>query len=146
MRRASLTLMLLAAYLLSPSLADACECVCTKHWNTSPLAMKRHSSAVFVGEILEVRELTEAEKTSDPIGYAIRMRVERYWKGVETKEVVVRSRLGCCSPQMWDIGRKYLVYGVGKILATTCTRTMPLEDAKDDLQALGPAKTLAQAR
>jgi hypothetical protein len=103
--------------------------------------MKHHAKAVFIGEVLEVGEATKAEREEYSNSYIVRMGVEGYWKGIESGEVNVETDLTGCGPNL-RVGKKYLVYGMGKRLNTSCTRTRMLEDAEKDLRALGRAKEL----
>jgi len=103
--------------------------------------MKHHAKAVFIGAVVEVREATKAEREEYSNFYIVRMRAERYWKGIESGEVNVETDLTGCGPNR-KVGTKYLVYGMGKRLNTSCTRTRMLEDAEKDLRALGRAKEL----
>ena len=104
--------------------------------------MKRHASAIFVGQVLEVRVATDVEFKRYLDRHLIRFRVEQYWKGIKTEEVIISGlgQLSCCNVQL-NVGEKYLIYAVGKAMTTTCTRTMGIEHAADDMKALGPAKT-----
>jgi len=127
--------------LVAPALASACSCTCKKVGDGGPLAMERHSAAVFVGQAIEVTEPTEAERQKNYYGVGVKFRVERYWKGVKTQEiVVVHTRFWCCHPAL-NPGKRYLVYAIGKNLETGCTRTVPIERAEEDLRVLGPGKS-----
>ena len=105
--------------------------------------MKHHAKAVFIGEVLEVRVATKAEREEYSNFYIVRMRVERYWKGIKSREVTVETDLTGCGPNL-QVGEKYIVYGIGKRLNTSCTRTRKLGDAKKDLEALGRGKEFIQ--
>jgi hypothetical protein len=85
--------------------------------------MRHHAKAVFVGEVLEVRE---SKQTDEVTPYAVRFRVERYWKGVETNEITVHTDLHGCGPNL-EVGNEYLVYAMSKQLETGCTRTRKIE-------------------
>jgi hypothetical protein len=98
-----------------------------------------HAKAVFVGEVLEVRAATKAELEQYSNSFIVRMRVERYWKGIKSGEVTVETDMFGCGPNL-EVGAKYLVYGIGKRLNTGCTGTRKLENADKDLKALGPCK------
>jgi hypothetical protein len=132
---------LIVAALLTPTLVSACTCVCKTYGDGSPMAMKHHSAAVFVGEVLDVAAPT-SESMKGYFGFAVKFRVERYWKGVKTQEITVYMSLSCCGSPHPEIGNKFLVYAVGKMLETGCTRTRPLDAVADDLRALGPAKRM----
>lgn len=144
MKSAFLPLTLLAAALLAPSFANACSCTCKSYGDGSPLAMKRHSAAVFVGEVIDVRGPTDAESRKGYFGVGVTFRVERYWKGVKTQEITVHTRLLCCNPTL-DEGNRYLVYAVGRKLETGCTRTAPIANADEDLRSLGPGRSFNES-
>jgi hypothetical protein len=129
-------MLLIAVALFGPSLVSACTCICKTYGDGSPLAMKHHSAGVFVGEVLNIEGQEEGY-----FGIVVKFRVERYWKGVKTQEINVRMSYTCCSTLHPEVGRKYLVYAVGKRLETVCTRTRLLEAADDDLRGLGSAET-----
>jgi hypothetical protein len=109
--------------------------------------MKREAKAVFVGEVIGLREATREDERHHSAPYVFQIRVERYWKGVKTQEIDISAmgvtRGGCCDIALSE-GHKYLIYVVGKSLSTGCTRTRPLEQASEDLKILGPGKTFAK--
>jgi hypothetical protein len=105
--------------------------------------MERKAKAVFVGEVVGWHEATREDLRQHSAPFVFRMRVDRYWKGVKTHEVTI-SAMGVLLPGCCDIalkeGEKYLVYAVGKSMSTGCSRTRHLEQAGEDLKALGPGK------
>jgi hypothetical protein len=121
--------------------AKAYSCTCEIFGDGGPRSMKQHAKAVFIGEVLEVRAATKAEREEYSNAYIVRMHVERYWKGIKSDEVAVETDLTGCGPNL-QVGEKYLVYGMGKRLDTSCTGTRKLEYAEKDLKALGRAKEL----
>jgi hypothetical protein len=98
-----------------------------------------HAKVVFVGEVLEVRKATKSELEEYSGPFIVRMRVERYWKGIKSGEINVETDMTGCGPY-FRVGEKFLVYGMGKRLSTACSGTRKLEDAEKDLEVLGPAK------
>jgi len=62
--------------------------------------MKHHAKAVFIGEVLEVREATKEEREEYSNFYVVRMRVQRYWKGIKSGEVSVETDLTGCGPNL----------------------------------------------
>jgi hypothetical protein len=94
---------------------------------------------VFIGEVLEVREATKAEREQYSNSFVVRMRVERYWKGIKSAEVNVETDMTGCGPY-FRVGDKFLVYGMGKRLDTSCSGTRKLEYADKDLKILGRSK------
>ncbi len=122
------------ALFLFPLLTNGCTCEI--HGDGSPRSFMRHAKAVFVGEVLEVRETTPAERKEVPSPFE-RFRVERYWKGIKTIEITVHTDLHGCGPNL-EVGKRYLVYAMGKELETARSGTKELTGASADLQALGP--------
>ncbi len=112
-----------------------------------PKEMEREAKAVFVGEVIAMHDATPEELRHGSDKFEWEMRVERYWKGVETQQIFISARgvamHGCCDIAL-AAGNKYLVYVVGKEMRTSCTRTKLLEQAADDLKVLGPGKTFSQ--
>jgi hypothetical protein len=147
MRRPLLAAVLAMICFFLPASAKPCECYCRHNWLDNPLEMKRHSKAVFVGEVLEEREATRAEARRLHVSFVVRLRVEQYWKGTRTREMIVSAmgelQPGCCGVSL-KIGQRYLIYAVGKQLDTGCTRSRHLDGADEDLRALGPAQTFSQ--
>jgi hypothetical protein len=84
------------AVLLVPASARACSCECKRIGDGSPRAMAKHSSVVFVGEVIEVTVPTETERKHEYYGIGVKFRVDRYWKGVKTQEIVVHTMYTCC--------------------------------------------------
>jgi hypothetical protein len=105
----------------------------------SPGYMKSHAKTVFIGEALEITEMPKADLEIGASHYAVRLRVERYWKGVKTREVVVHTDMVGCGPQ-FEIGQKYLVCGFGRELETVNTGTRLLRYADKDLREIGLGK------
>jgi hypothetical protein len=139
MKRLTIAVTLLLAFFFAPTRGYSCECDFTG--NGGPSSIKHRARAVFIGEVLEVREATKEEREEYSNFYIVRMRVQRYWKGIKSGEVNVETDLTGCGPNI-KVGKKYLVYGMGKRLNTSCRRTRVLEDAEEDLRALGRAKEL----
>ena len=125
------------ALFLIPSLARACTC--EVYGDGSPRSRMHYAKAVFVGEVLEVREATKSEREEYSDAYMGRMRVDRYWKGIKSGEINIETDMIGCSP-CFRVGEKFLVYGRGKRLNTACSGTRKLEYAEKDLKALGPGK------
>jgi hypothetical protein len=105
--------------------------------------MKRHAKVVFVGEVLEIAKTPKQELEAGATQYAVRFRVNRYWKSVKTSEVIVHTDMVGCGPH-FEIGKKYLVYAFGETLETRFSRTKELAFADEDLRAIGPGKELRE--
>lgn len=118
-------------------------CTCEIFGNGTPKSTLDHAKAVFVGEVLEVRPATTAEREDLRGPFIVRMRVERYWKGVKSREIEVQTDQTGCGPY-FRAGQRFLVYGIRKRLSTACSGTRPIEDAQKDLQELGPGKEIKE--
>jgi hypothetical protein len=119
--------------------ARAYSCTCEVYGDGSPKSLKHRAKAVFIGQVLEVREATTSEREEHSNFFIVRMRVERYWKGVKSGEVNVETDMTGCGPY-FRVGEKFLVCGMGKKLETACSSTRKLEYLENDLKTLGPPK------
>src|SRR5713226_7497851 len=97
MKRLLLSLPLITAALFAPSPVSTCTCTCKTYGDGSPMAMKGHSAAVFVAEVLDVAVPEAFEVKKGYVGIAVKFRVERYWKVVKTQEITVHKSSMCCS-------------------------------------------------
>ena len=143
MRKALVIAFLLLA-IVTPASTRACSCVCKNRGVNDPKEMMREAKAIFVGEVTDIREATPEEVRHHSDNFVISLRVEKAWKGVKEKDILISARgqlqPGCCDIRL-EIGHKYLVYASRKDLSTGCSRTRPLEQSDEDLKALGPGKT-----
>ena len=115
-------------------------CTCEIIGDGSPRSVMRRAKAVFIGEVLEVRPATTAEREDGSNSYIATVRVERFWKGVKDRKVSVETDMVGCGTNL-EVGEKYLVYGIGKRLNTSsCSRTRKLKYAGQDLLVLGRGK------
>jgi hypothetical protein len=139
MKLLNFVVILIFVSFLAPTRTFSCECVI--FGDGSPNSMRHHAKAVFIGEVLEVRVATKAELEEHSNFYVVRMRVEGYWKGIKSGEVNVETDMTGCGPNL-QVGERYLVYGMGKRLNTSCTGTRKMEYAEKDLKALGRPREL----
>lgn len=98
------------------------------------------SSAVFAGIVLDVEDHSIIGDNSISFrNLTVTILVTRHWKGVYTPTVQVTTEstgAGCGYP--FQEGSSYLVYANGKdLFVTSCSRTRPLRNARDDLDVLG---------
>lgn len=109
----------------------ACSCV-----YLSNLTLKQeveaaftNSVAVFSAEVLEINEKPNVYNVS------VKFKVNKSWKGIKTKEIVLTTgRGGGDCGYRFEVGKKYLVYAYGKTneLGTgICSRTAFVEGNKD---------------
>jgi hypothetical protein len=108
----------------------ACECA----GRGSPRKELRQAGAVFTGEIVQVVPVEHSTR------YLIKFKVEKFWKGVGGEFITVTSLGGLCGIP-FSVGEGWLVYAYDKDLWTdNCSRTKRVENASEDLRALGRGK------
>lgn len=95
------------------------------------------SRAVFAGEVIG------EEKNGDVKTF--KFKVEKYWKGEDTKEIEVFVYQTPRYQSPFKDGEKFLVYAMGdedgKLTVSRCSRSRALEYAGDDIKQLGEGKT-----
>ena len=96
------------------------------------------SQAVFTGEVTDVAK-NEATRFG---GLEVTLRVKRVWKGALTEEIKVHTAgSGAACGYPFAKGTTYLVYAVhdtaDPMRVSLCSRTTPVENAKEDLRFLG---------
>ncbi len=118
--------------------AFACDCA----EPGTPSEELKEATAVFSGIVADIdridSDLTEYE-------YKVRFYVEKIWKGISDKTVVVSTGMGGgdCGYEFRE-GERYFVYTHGdssSLGVGICSRTKPLSAAEDDLSSLGEGKT-----
>ena len=127
-----------ALLLLSYDAAFACRCPRGK---PSPDLSK--FGAVFAGKVLDEGDYRSPTRE-------VKFRVERFWKGGLSGEVVMRSYRNSCD-WYFKKGESYLVYAYtsadGRALRThKCTRTGRLADSAEDLELLGEGQVPSSQR
>jgi hypothetical protein len=118
-----------------------------------PKKFFKQASAVFVGEVIEIKESNmPLGKGFPPSSHAVKFKVSRYWKGVGGGEVTVHSDLGGlpCHQFAYKKGGTYLVYAFGKelISITGCTQGGPVaaEYVVEQLRLFGEGKTPKESK
>jgi len=113
--------------------ARACSCM-----KLSPSEGLSSSHAVFTGEVIDIKpnEVTRFR------GLEITLRVQRVWKGTLDEKIAVHTAgSGAACGYGFVKGRTYLVYAVqdeaDPLRVSLCSRTAPIENAKEDLDFLG---------
>ena len=92
------------------------------------------STAVFSGQVLSVN------RDFLGYGYKVKFDVEKIWKGVSGKTIVVSTGLGGGDCGFgFEEGKKYIVYAYGEnsLNAGICSRTHLLTQADTDIAVLG---------
>ena len=98
----------------------------------------KYSKAVFVGQVLSIREEPDSKKI-------IEFKVTKYWKGIKIKKVEVTVYETSRYQAWYEVGKNYLVYARndnGKLMDGRCSRSREIGDdfIKDDLKKLGKGK------
>jgi glycerophosphoryl diester phosphodiesterase len=142
------TLLFLGTALLvcAPSTSLACSC------DDFPNHKKdfKSAKAVFVGSVLAIEKQLPIPEALDgqvpEVAYAVRLEIEKSWKGQNTGQVVVwlhTSSLTCATWQFRS-NERYLIYAreyKGTLIVHTwCSRTRPLE--RNNAQTLREYKEL----
>ena len=128
----SMVLLVLGLVALLPDCASACSCA----WPQRTERELDRSSAVFAGEVLDLKRGFETIKVS--------FRVSEVWKGPEqdTLEVSTPRYEASCGYSFKE-GQEYLVYAEGKRMeVSSCGGTTLLSEASADFEALGNGETL----
>jgi hypothetical protein len=105
-----------------------------------------YSKAVFVGKVLNIRK--------DGNKKIFKFAVKKYWKGIESKTVVVAVNENPRFQAQFQIDGEYLVFAkddeAGGLFDGRCSRSKDLEGfgqaVKEDLEKLGEAKTCIELR
>jgi len=95
------------------------------------------ATAVFIGEVIEIGD----KEPGDVFHFRkVKIKVEKWWKGGNSKEITILDTESTCSPR-FEKGKKWLVYAIGKSLTTNvCDGTLNLESAEEHLKVLGEGK------
>jgi len=113
--------------------ARACSCM-----QLSPSEGLSSSHAVFTGEVTDI----EPNKATRFRGLEITLRVKRVWKGAPQEEIKVHTAgSSAACGYSFVKGKTYLVYALrdeaDPMRVSLCSRTAPVENAKEDLDFLG---------
>lgn len=123
---------------------SACSCIRPPE---APIALAA-STAVFLGKVTAI----ERGKNS----LQVTIEVDRAWKGITTKTVnISTAENGAACGYHFEIGKSYLIYAHGdkpkegeqpKLSTNICTRTCHIDQAADDLKAIGEGKKIEHAK
>ena len=157
-------LLLLALDMVRPRTAYACYC-----FKSSPGEAFVGADVVFVGTVAKITQASDTDVGSlrgsnmlsgsfvgSMPGKVVQLEPISWWKGAKNPAVTpivvnTGSGGGDCGVQFVE-GQRWLVYASGRenLYTNICTRTRPLEYAKEDVARLGPGEppldrdTLAQ--
>jgi len=128
-------IVLLLGLLGSAHASEARACSCMK---LSPSEGLSSSEAVFSGEVIDIQH-NDATRFG---GLEVTLRVKQVWKGAVDREIKVHTAgSGAACGYSFAKGQTYLVYAVSDeadpLRVSLCSRTSPIEDAKEDLKFLG---------
>ena len=142
MRRFAVSFLGLAIFAYA---ADASACSCMK---MTPSEGLTSSYAVFEGEVTDIQKNLATRFG----GLEVTLRVKRIWKGERQEEIKVHTAgSSAACGYGFKKGVTYLVYAVrdeaDPMRVSLCSRTAPVEKAKEDLDFLGkPTHTLEGGR
>ena len=132
--RTRIILSLVFLLLLSAARANACTCMPPR----PPCEAYRETPAIFIGLVTDIDAF---DKTTNERPYA-HLAIERAFKGItETKiKMLQGTASGDCSVAL-EKGTRYLIYAVydeetKQFYTNSCTRSMPLQYAAEDLDYL----------
>lgn len=146
MRIIKLGLAVILFLLLDVGVARACSCM-----PPPPAAQAlTQSDAVFSGRVIKIKRVKSRNSQDEPLQeMEVVLEVNSSWKGAERKRVTVftASQSAACG-YSFRKGVTYLVYAndsQGKLVASICSRTKRLKDARDDLGELGSGKIMRKS-
>ena len=121
MKKLIISAIAVAFFMLGASDVFACSCLADndKSERKKVKTAYKEATAVFTGKVMEVT------RKSDSL--LVKFKIETIWKGISTKETVVRTaeNSAMCGFN-FEVGKKYLVYAGGKgenPETNICTRT-----------------------
>ena len=142
MKTLMFSLLLVVSLVCGTDTSFACTCAPAR----SAAQELERATAVFSGEVIEIRRHRQAADIF--AGVEVMFRVERVWKGVESRTVsVFTAQSSATCGYSFREGRTYLVYAhgnaEGRLSASICSRTRRLRDARADLEELGAGREMA---
>lgn len=132
-----MVILMVSIYVWIPKQSFACSCAIA-----SPNQEFTKSDAVFQGKVInkETSRTALFTKSSDDPVY-VTFLVEKVWKGIDTKNIMVQTALSEASCGFnFHKNQKYIVYATemdGKLQVQLCSRTNELAKANEDIQHLG---------
>ncbi|HZG83425.1 hypothetical protein [Paenibacillus sp.] len=138
-------LVMAAGLTFAPPQAAACSCA-----EPPPLAEDRErQTAIFAGEVVEIEAEVGGKMRSSADPMRVAFEVDASWKGVRTKQVIVRTAVSgaSCGYEDFEVGREYIVFATGpleRLETGLCTRTAPLESSAALTAELGPALEIVE--
>ncbi len=134
----------LLAITLDPNSAYACSCA-----SQTVEEAVASSDAVFEGRVVEIRKGADSGSVSTRTN-TVRLRVVRSWKGVGEEALTVRTATnGASCGYPFRANQSYLVYANSSpagLRVGLCSRTKPIDQAKEDLELLGMGEVPVSTR
>ncbi len=148
MKSAALLVWFIALFFANQSNVPVCNC--------DPASPRQQdideATAVFAGQVIYIEEIQAHVLQADGTRpfkpqLEVKFEVEELWKGADNAEFIIRTGVGQgdCGFKFVK-GEKYVVYAYGKemLRTTSCSRTVKLADAAEDLKELGKGKRVKQ--
>lgn len=114
----------------------ACSCI----QPTSPKEALKQSTAVFVGEVIDI-DVSSGIVISSADLVKVIFEVSKIWKGPDYKTLILTTaRDGVSCGYSFEQGKEYIVYARGKgkkLNVSLCSRTKLLANAQEDIEELG---------
>ena len=149
MKRGLLLVAFVCCFLVLPSSVLACSCALpTGSVRQQVEKARKDSRAIFSGTVIEVTPVVPYRLG---VGFSVKFRVDRSWKGRISEEIAIftGSGGGDCGLS-FDIGDRYLVYAFGTSDASLstgiCQRTRPIGAGAGDIKILGPGKVVQKPK
>ena len=161
MKRIVLLLAFVCVFIFPAQKAEACSCGRGKvvDANGNPVKMdpdelkkfylEKFEGALFTGEVSKIRKV-KAKTNGAPMSLLrVTMKVEQFWRGVETTEIDIFTSYGAGSCGVTYVeGKKYFVFAQNLEWGLTtdgCTAFESLEKASDFIKMLGEGKSFQMA-
>ncbi len=127
------------SFLLGITQVLACSCAPT----LDPLTSKERATAVFVGQVTEIKSPKIFSGSTDNL--SITFNVSGSWKGpnFQTLKIHTPASSAACGVNL-ELGKEYLVYAQGPedfLQINLCDRLIEISDAYDDFNQLGEGVT-----
>lgn len=137
-----LNLIVFAGLLCLAQTASACLCAGGSQKDVFQQVQKQ-ATAIFVGRAVEV---TNGFTRGEFPGWRVKLKVEKYWKGQLTDEVIVFTGPNDCAAH-FAVGDEYLVLayvpdGKDHLYTDVCMQTGLVRYSRANLKRLGKSKRL----
>lgn len=119
-------------------IVSACSCA-----DPSQRERFRASNAVYLGEVVEIKDTKESSEELKMYFYSVKFKVEKQWKGKKSEEITVLASYdspGWCGDLNLRVGVRFLIYArksAGKLVVhQDCPISRTAEYAKDEIKNL----------